>query len=85
MLDRLPAWGRYLVILVVITPVAAFVATVATVVITQHGVTDADWAAESTSAMDAAFVTAASGLLSWIAMYVTPLTRKFGVGSSMED
>lgn len=78
MLDRLPAWGRYLLILAVLLPLTAYVGSTALAVITQAGVSGIDWPAQHSASLDAAAVSAAGGITTWIALYITPLTRQFG-------
>lgn len=78
MLDRLPAWGRYLLILAVLLPLTAYIASIALAVITQAGVSGIDWPAQHSASLDAAAVSAAGGITTWIALYITPLTRQFG-------
>lgn len=84
MLDGLAAWLRSLIVLCVLAPVAGFVGTVATKVISEGGVVAIDWAATASTGVDVAGVALASGALAWLGLYITPLTRKFGVGSSPE-
>ena len=80
MLDSLAPWLRSLIVLIVVAPAAGFVGTVATEVITQRTVLDLAWASVAETGVDVAGVAAASGALAWLALFVTPLTRKFGVG-----
>lgn len=82
MLDRLSPWGRYLLILGVLLPVAAYAGAIALAVITQGGVSGIDWPAQQTASLDAAAVSAAGGITTWIALYLTPLTRQFGPGKT---
>lgn len=81
-LDRLPTWAQYLIALVIISPVAGFVVLEATVVVTSGGVTGIDWATELSRGGNAAAATAASGLVGWVTLFITPITRKFGVGKA---
>lgn len=78
MLDRLPAWGRYLLILAVLLPIATYIGSIALAVITQAGVSGIDWPTQHIASLDAAAVSAAGGITTWIALYITPLTRQFG-------
>lgn len=80
MLDNLPAWSRHLLVLAVIAPVAGFVGFEAAAVVANHGISGMDWSGEAQSALDVAAVTSASGVIAWVAMFVTPLTRQYGVG-----
>jgi hypothetical protein len=82
MLDKLNPASRYAAVLIVLMPAIAFVTAMATLVISSNGVGGVDWAAEAAKSGNAAAVVAANGLLTWIALYVLPITRKFGVGST---
>jgi hypothetical protein len=81
MLDRLPAWGRHLLVLAVLAPLLAGLAIVLGAVIAAGGV-DVDWSGTLKIALDAVAVSAAGGLLSWCGLYLTPLTRQYGVGAA---
>lgn len=82
MLDRIPAMWRHLLVLMVVSPLAAFAITVFTAVVAD-GITT-DFAGIALAGLNLAVITAASGALTWIALYVTPLTRQYGVGSIKE-
>jgi hypothetical protein len=82
MLDKLNPASRYAAVLVLLMPAVAFVTAMATLVISSGGVGGVDWATEAAKSGNAAAVVAANGLLTWIALYVLPITRKFGVGST---
>ena len=82
MLDKLPAWARHLLIAVVVAPVAGFAGIEALTVVQAAGFSGVDWPASVSTGANAAAVTAASGALGWLALFVTPLTRKYGVGSA---
>lgn len=78
MLDRLPAWLRHLVI--------AFGAvaggSVAQSIVEAHGVSTVDWPATAVQAVDAGAVAVA---VIAAALWFTPLTRQYGVGSGGGD
>lgn len=80
-LDRLPAWARHLVALAVIAPVAIFVTVVATAIVTAGGLSGFDADATGHIALDAAAVSFASGILGWLTLFITPITRQYGVGA----
>lgn len=73
MLDKLPAWARHAVIVFG----GAFASVVVGAIITAKGVTNIDWAV---TAMDALNYGALATALSISALYITPLTRQYGVG-----
>lgn len=81
-LDRMPSWARHLVILVGLTSVTALLMTFANDVIAEGGVSSLDWARTATESLDNAALAASAGLLGWIALVITPLTKKYGVGAS---
>lgn len=81
MFDRLPAWLRHFLILVFLAPLVLFVSLLAAQIVAGGGIDGFAWGDEAYAALNTAIVTIASGLLSWIALYVTPLTRQYGVGS----
>lgn len=80
MLDRLAPWARHLVLLCLISPLVAAVGVLSAAVLGAGGV-HIDWAGTADSALDAAAVSAVGGLGTWIAMWITPLTRAYGRGS----
>lgn len=82
MLDSIPAIWRHLLVLILVTPLAAFGITLFTAVVADGLATD--FAGILYAGLNLAVITAASGALTWIALYVTPLTRQYGVGSSKE-
>jgi len=84
MLDRLSPAARYAVVLVLLMPAVAFVSAMATLVVTSGGFSGIDWMAELDKAANATAVVFANGVLAWIALYVLPITRRFGVGSGSE-
>jgi len=77
--DDLPAAYRHFLIAVILTPLAGFVGALALAVVQAKGIsipTDT-----FSNALNAAAVTAASGLLGWITLVLTPITRQYGVGA----
>lgn len=82
-LDKLPAALRHFLILVVIAPLAGAAAIVLASIVQAGGV-DVDWATVGKVALDSGAVTAANGALAWLALFVTPLTRQYGVGTEPE-
>jgi hypothetical protein len=74
MLDKLPAWARHLLIVAGGT----FAGTICTAVIGAGGVTDVDWLEALRAAVNLAAVTTATTAA---ALWLTPLTRKYGVGA----
>lgn len=73
MLDRLPAWLRHLVIVAG----ATFAGSIATAIIAADGVTTLDWVTVARDALDLAAVATAGTAA---ALWLTPLTRQYGVG-----
>ena len=73
MLDRLPAWARHAVLVLV----AAASVPVTAAVFAANGVLGVDWARTGGQALDAAGVAAAI----LVALWATPLTRQYGRGS----
>ena len=77
MLDMLPAWARHLVIVAG----SVFLSAVVTAVIAAEGVSGVDWSPTLLAAVDAAAVAAATAAA---ALWLTPLTRQYGVGRGEE-
>ena len=73
MLDSLPAWLRHLLIVFG----ATFAGSVCAAVIAAEGVLSLDWLAVLSAALDVAAFSVAS---SAAALWLTPLTRQYGVG-----
>lgn len=73
MLDNLPAWARHAIIVFG----GAFASIIVNAIIVAKGVTGVDWAV---TAMDALNYGALATALSISALYITPLTRQYGVG-----
>jgi hypothetical protein len=80
LLDKIPAVWRHLIILAVVSPIALLIVTVCAAIVTGGGFA-LDWAAELTKAGNIAVVSAAGGISGWVLLYITPLTRQYGVGS----
>lgn len=80
MLDRLPAWGRHAVILCVIAPLVALIGVPLAAILAAGGVLGVDWHDVLVDAVNAAGTSLATGIGAWIASYVSPLTRQYGVG-----
>lgn len=75
MLDNLPPWTRHLIIVAF----ASFVGFVGEAILASGGVSALDWAKTLTSAVDS---TAVATITVMLIMYVTPLTRQYGLGSA---
>lgn len=75
MLDNLPAWARHLLIVFG----AAFGGSVASAIIASAGVSTLDWPLVLVGALDIAAVSTATTAA---ALWLTPLTRQYGVGAS---
>jgi hypothetical protein len=73
MLDHLPPWARHLLIVAG----ATFAGYIAQQVIANAGVFDVDWPAALRSAVDSAAVSTSTAAA---ALWLTPLTRRYGVG-----
>ena len=74
MLDRLPPALRHFLIVIG----AAFAQGIVSAVISAQGVTGVDW---STVLLDDVNHTAVAGVTAFVALWLTPLTRQYGVGS----
>lgn len=74
MLDRIPAWLRHLLIVVA----ATFGVTVAEAVVSAGGVSTVDWLGTLLRAVD---IAAVAGATTSLALWLTPLTRQYGVGA----
>ena len=81
-LDRLHPVARAAVVLLGVLPAVAFVGAFFAAIVTANGVTGVDWAATLTAAINVAGVAFASGGGTLVALYVTPLTRDYGIGSA---
>lgn len=79
-LDGLPAYVRHAIILCVIAPATSFVLMPIGAVISSGGVFGIGWATVFADAANAAGVSFASGATTMIALWVTPLTRQYGLG-----
>jgi hypothetical protein len=73
-IDKLPAWLRHLLI----AAAAVFGGVIVQDVITAGGVTTIDWLPALRDALD---VTAVSTATIAAALWLTPLTRQYGIGS----
>lgn len=81
MLDRLNPAARSAAVLCVLAPLVALIGGFVAAVLTSGGVSDVDWAATSRAAIDTAGVALATGVGTFVTMWVTPLTARYGVGS----
>lgn len=73
MLDRLPAWARHIAIVFG----AVFGGSVANAIVTGGGVTSLDWITTLRTAVDLGAVSTATAVL---VLWLTPLTRQYGIG-----
>lgn len=80
MLDRLPPAARHAAILCILAPLVAAVGVLTSAVLAVSGV-GVDWATAGRSALDVAAVTLATGIGTWVTLWVTPLVRSYGPGS----
>ena len=74
MLDKIPAPARHLAIVAGATFLGAFVHAV----LSAQGVTGVDWAGTAKDALNLTAVNAATAVAG---LWLTPLTRQYGVGS----
>lgn len=81
-LDTIHPAARSVIVLCVLAPLAATLGGFVAAVLQAGGVTGVDWGGTATSALDAGGVALATGLATFLTLYVTPLTRRYGVGSS---
>lgn len=84
MLDRLSPQVRHFLIACVLAPLAGLAGVLLTGIVGNGGFSGYDFATEFVTAANAAAVVAASGALGWVGLYITPLTRQYGVGSTPE-
>lgn len=80
-LDTIHPAARSALVLCVLVPVMAAVTTIAGAVLAAAGISGVDWTTVPTTALDAAGVALAGGAGSFAAMWVTPLTKRYGVGA----
>mgnify|MGYP000948771525 CR=1 FL=1 len=80
MLDRLNPLARHALIVLVVVPVSLLVLLVAGDVAAQG--LNADWGNDFHDGADAALKSLGGGVVALFTLYVTPLTRQYGVGSS---
>lgn len=73
-LTRLPLWARHLVLLLAPAGVIATGLVLRAIVAAGGVLTDVDWAATAAAA--------ASGISLWALMVLTPIERRYGVGST---
>jgi ABC-type transporter Mla maintaining outer membrane lipid asymmetry permease subunit MlaE len=85
MLDNLHPAARSAVVLCVIAPLVALLGGFIAAVLAAGGVTDVDWGNTATTALDTAGVALATGIATFLALYVTPLTARYGVGAGKGD
>lgn len=83
-LDKIPALWRHVIILVLISPLGMVALDLARLIIADGGVRGLDGGA-LLALLDTFAVAAAGGIVSSVTMYVTPLTRQYGVGSIPAD
>lgn len=82
--DQLHPAARSAIVLGLLVPLMAAATALAGAVMAAGGASGVDWGATLTAALDAAAVAAAGGVGTFGALYVTPLTREFGIGSAKE-
>ena len=85
MLDRLHPAARSAVVLCVIAPLVAFLGGVVAAVLQANGASGVDWSTTGRAALDAGATALATGLATFAALWVSPLTKRYGVGSDPED
>lgn len=81
MFDRLPAWLRHFLILVVLAPLVLFASLIAARIVAEGGIDGFAWDDEAYAAFNTSIVSLMGGVLTWVALYITPLTRQYGVGA----
>jgi hypothetical protein len=82
MLDRLNPAARSAVILCVLAPLVALLGGFVAAVLAAGGVTGVDWSTTASTALDAGGVALATGIGTFLTLFVTPLTARYGVGKS---
>ena len=82
MLDNLNPAARSAVVLCVIAPLVALLGGFVAAVLAAGGVTGVDWATTARTALDTAGVALATGVGTFITLWVTPLTARYGVGKA---
>lgn len=79
-LDTIHPAARSALVLGVLAPLVALVGTFTAAILSAGGI-DVAWADTLGDGIDAAAVVFASGVGTFVALYATPLTRRYGVGS----
>jgi uncharacterized membrane protein len=85
MLDNLNPAARSAVVLCVLAPLVALLGGFVAAVLQANGASGVDWATTTAAALDAAAVVLATGVATFLALYVTPLTARYGVGAGKGD
>lgn len=80
-LDTMPAAARSAIVLCVLAPAVALVLGFTAAVLSSGGVSGVDWPAVAGTSLDTAGVALATGVGTFITMWVTPLTARYGTGS----
>lgn len=81
MLDRLHPAARSIVVLCVLAPLVSFLGGFVAAVLQANGASGVDWAGTFGTALDAAAVVLATGVATFLTLFVTPLTSRYGTGS----
>lgn len=84
-LDTIHPAARSAIVLCVLAPIVAALGALIAAVMQAGGVTDVDWPATATAALDTAGVALATGMATFLTLWATPLTRRYGVGSSDDE
>lgn len=84
-MDRLSPALRHFLIVAVLPTVAAILLHVGSTVVQTGDVYAVDWSAEMRASVNAAALALFSGLATWVGLYLTPLTRQYGVGERVAD
>lgn len=82
MLDNLHPALRSVIVLCAIAPLTALLGGFVAAVLQANGASGVDWATTTGTALDTGSVVLATGVATFLTLYVTPLTARYGVGSS---
>ena len=83
MLDKLPVWARYFVATTIV-PAVLYIITEVMGAVIADGAAFVDWGTTVPSVLNEASKLVAYGFLGYATFYLTPITRKFGLGQKPE-
>ena len=81
-LDKWPPFVRHAFITCILAPLGTVILVFVAAVLVAKGVSTVDWTLTRTTALDDLGVTFAGGVAAMVAMFITPLTSKYGIGTN---